>query len=408
MFSVVRPLYDLLHAHQSCAASARAPIWFWFICIIALGLFSIPANAQTFSTPGSWTYTVPAGVTRVQVQVSGAGGGGGAADSARGGNGGNGAKVTAIITVTPGEVLSGTIAQGGGSAFTSGATMFGYVPCTGSGAGGTGRAAGGNGAAANCPGVGYSGSGAGGGGSTSLAVNGVVFIQAGGGGGGAGGSWVAGQNGTTSLALTSTVSCGTSVNGGNATVFSGDAGGGGGGGGGFTAGTGGSSTSDFVAAISGGGGGSCHHNSTNITSPSIAATGGTGATGRTTRSSTAGPPGSNGSVVITPGPLEVQKTSVVTSDAVSGANPKSLPGATIRYCIVIRNNWGGDATDVVLTDSLPAQTSIVANSFNKGTTCADATNNEPLASITGSTVTATIGALATSASYALAFQVTLN
>ena len=104
----------------------------------------------------------------------------------------------------------------------------------------------------------------------------------------------------------------------------------------------------------------------------------------------------------------MQKTSVVTSDAVSGSNPKSLPGATIRYCIVIRNNWGGDATDVVLTDSLPAQTSIVANSFNKGTTCANATNSEPLASITGSTVTATIGALATSASYALAFQVTLN
>lgn len=366
-----------------------------------------PAVAQTFSTPGSWSYTVPAGVTRVQVQVSGGGGGGGAADSAKGGNGGNGAKVTAIITVTPGQVLSGTIGQGGGSAFTSGATSFGYVPCTGKGAGGTGRAAGGNGAAANCPGVGYSGSGAGGGGSSSLAVNGVVFIQAGGGGGAGAGSAV-GQNGTTSLVLTSTSSCATSVNGGNATAFNGDAGGGGGGGGGFTAGAGGSSVNDFTSAIAGGGGGSCQHNSADISSTSIAATGGTGAMGRTARSSTAGSPGSNGSVVITPGPLEVQKTSVVTSDAVSGANPKFLPGATIRYCVFIRNNWGGNATNVVLTDSLPTETSIVANSFNKGTTCADATNNEPQASVAGSTVIANIGALATSASYALVFQVTLN
>lgn len=238
---------------------------------------------------------------------------------------------------------------------------------------------GGNGAAAICPGFGYSGSGAGGGS-------------------------VAGQNGTTSLALTSTSSCATSLNGANATAFFGDAGGGGG----FTAGTGGSSFSDFFAAIAGGGGGSCHHNSTDISSISIAATGGTGATGKTTRAPTAGPAGSNGSVVITPGPLEVQKSSTVAADAISASNCKSLPGATIRYFIVIRNNWGGEATDVVLADSLPAQTSIVSNSFNKGTTCADATNNEPLASITGSTVTANIGPLATSASYALAFQVTLN
>lgn len=54
--------------------SARARIWLWFIGILAVGSFSIPANAQTFSTPGSWSYTVPAGVTKVQVQVSGGGG----------------------------------------------------------------------------------------------------------------------------------------------------------------------------------------------------------------------------------------------------------------------------------------------------------------------------------------------
>ncbi len=180
------------------------------------------------------------------------------------------------------------------------------------------------------------------------------------------------------------------------------------GGGGFTAGTGGSGFSDFFTAIAGGGGRSCHHNSTDTSSISIAATGGTGATGRTTRAPRAGPAGSNGSTAIMLGPLEVQKASTVAADAISASNFKSLPGATIRCCIVIRNNWGGDATDVVLTNSLPAQTSIVANRFNKGTTCADETNNEPLTSITGSTVIANIGSLATSASYALVFQVTLN
>ena len=294
MSSNLRPFNDISHAHQSCCTYARPRIWLWFISILTVGSFSIPANAQTFSTPGSWSYTVPAGVTKVQVSGGGGGGGGGAADGAKGGNGGNGGKVTAIITVTPRQVLSGTIGQGGGSAFTSGSTLFGYVPCTGSGAGGTGRAAGGNGAAANCPGFGDSGNGAGGGG-----------------------------------------------------------------GGGFTAGTGGSSFSDIFAAIAGGGGGSCHHNSMDISSISIAAT------GRTTRAPTAGPAGSNGSVVITPGPLEVQKTSTVAADAIRASNFKSLPGATIRYCIVIRNNWGGDATDVILTDSLPAQTGIVANSFKR-------------------------------------------
>ena len=102
------------------------------------------------------------------------------------------------------------------------------------------------------------------------------------------------------------------------------------------------------------------------------------------------------------------KTSTVTSDAVSGSNPKALPGATMRYCIFVRNNWGGDATNLIVTDALPAQTSFVGNSFNKGTTCADATNSEPLAFLIGSDVVAFVGALPTSATYALAFQVTLN
>ena len=396
------------NAQPPRCGSARVQFWLLLIGFIAFGSFSRPANAQNFTSPGAWTYTIPAGVTRIQVQVSGAGGGGGGNDGSRGGNGGNGAKVTAVITVTPGQIISGVIGRGGGSAFTSGATALGYTPCSGNGAGGPGFAAGGTGAAANCPGAGYSGSGAGGGGSTNLAIDGIVFVQAGGGGGGAGAGAAVGNPGTTNLSLTSTLSCAITANGTNATVFSGDAGGGGGGGGGFTAGTGGSSTSEFIRAVAGGGGGSCRNSSALISSAVIDATGGTGAIGKMNRGILPGADGGAGSVMINLVPIGVQKTSAVVADEISVTNSKSLPGATLRYCIVVRNNWGGDATNVTLTDVLPAQTSFVTNSFNRGTTCSDATQSEPQASITGSTITADVGALPESASYALVFLVTLN
>lgn len=315
--------------------------------------------------------------------------------------------MTAVITVTPGRVLSGVIGRGGGSAFTSGATALGYTPCSGNGAGGPGFAAGGSGAAANCPGVEFSGSGAGGGGSTNLAIDGIVFVQAGGGGGGAGAGAAVGNPGTTNLSLTSTLNCATTATGNNATVFNGDAGGGGGGGG-FTAGTGGSSTSEVIRAVAGGGGGSCRNSSAQISSATIDATGGTGAIGKMSRGIIAGADGGSGSVTINLVPIGVQKTSAVVADEISVTNSKSLPGATLRYCIVVRNNWGGDATNVTLTDVLPAQTSFVTNSFNRGTTCSDATLSEPQASITGSKITAEVGALPESASFALVFLVTLN
>lgn len=230
MTFIFHPTYHKSHAQPPRCGSTRVRLWLLFIAFIAFGSFSRPANAQNFTSPGSWSYTIPAGVTKIQVQVSGAGGGGG----------------------------------------------------------------------------------------------------------------------------------------------------------------------------------SCHFSSAQISSISIAATGATGATGKTTRVTTAGARGGTGSVVISLWAVEVVKTSTITSDAVSGSNPKALPGATMRYCIFVRNNWGGDATNLIVTDALPAQTSFVGNSFNKGTTCADATNSEPFAFLIGSDVVAFVGALPTSATYALAFQVTLN
>ena len=80
--------------------------------------------------------------------------------------------------------------------------------------------------------------------------------------------------------------------------------------------------------------------------------------------------------------LVVTKTSTVLSDGVSGANPKALPGARVRYTISIQNtgNIAVDANSIVITDPFPinftldASTPITMNTgtsglaaFNQGT-----------------------------------------
>lgn len=84
---------------------------------------AIPTNTQVFTSPGVHTFTVPAGVTVVQVTYLGAGGGGGgaayhkyfffAAKAGRGAQGGNGGKGLVSITVTPGQILTITVGAGG-------------------------------------------------------------------------------------------------------------------------------------------------------------------------------------------------------------------------------------------------------------------------------------------------------
>jgi uncharacterized repeat protein (TIGR01451 family) len=59
--------------------------------------------------------------------------------------------------------------------------------------------------------------------------------------------------------------------------------------------------------------------------------------------------------------LSVQKISDVLIDPVNGAtNPKRIPGATVRYEVVVRNNGIGmsDNGSVVLTDPIPANTAL--------------------------------------------------
>lgn len=104
----------------------------------------------SYTTPGSYTWTVPDGVTLIQIVATGGGGGASLPGTGSGGNGGNGGMVTATLAVTPGDTLS--LYVGGGGA---GTTQF---------------------------------TGGGGGGSTNVNAGTADQIIAGGGGGGGGGN----------------------------------------------------------------------------------------------------------------------------------------------------------------------------------------------------------------------------
>lgn len=58
--------------------------------------------------------------------------------------------------------------------------------------------------------------------------------------------------------------------------------------------------------------------------------------------------------------LQIDKTSLVSSDGVSGANPKTLPGAIVRYSLFVQNLGPSvvDNNSVFLVDTLPATLSV--------------------------------------------------
>ena len=89
---------------------------------------TVLTNLQTFTTPGSDTWTVPGGITIAEFTTIGSGGGGGAGDTSRlfipsfgcspssyhhGGKGGNGGRATRLQEVIPGQVWDITVGTGG-------------------------------------------------------------------------------------------------------------------------------------------------------------------------------------------------------------------------------------------------------------------------------------------------------
>jgi hypothetical protein len=208
----------------------------WVLNLFALN--EALAQTQTYSTPGTYTFTVPAGVTTVTVKAWGGGGGGGHSDdgnsgqSSGGGGGGGGGYRTGTFTVSGGQIItvvvggggvganddgeagtsggnssaahsSGTITANGGAGGGAGVneTTPGSGGAGGSGSGGSGGFTGGTGAAGGASTGGKGGGGAGdannGGNGTGRTTGGAGGTASGGEGGDGGNSSDDGDNGAT-------------------------------------------------------------------------------------------------------------------------------------------------------------------------------------------------------------------
>jgi subtilisin-like proprotein convertase family protein len=130
---------------------------------------------------------------------------------------------------------------------------------------------------------------------------------------------------------------------------------------------------------------------------------------------------------ITSTSVTVAKSSSIVSDPVSSANPKAIPGAVVRYCILVTGNGKVAAPNVTAnpaviapSDTIPATQSYVAGSLLSGTSCATATTAEdddnagadesdPFGmAFTGSAVTGSAASLAPGATFAMVFRTTIN
>lgn len=250
------------------------------------------------------TWTVPEGVTSIEVKAWGAGGGGGAgADPGEGGEGGGGAFASGTLSVTPGQILKLRVG-GGGVGSTESAS--GINSAGGGGGGGYSGilnnndaayllAAGGGGGGGGDNSNAQEGGDGGAGGSTT-GVAGSASLTAGGGGGGGTGSGGAGGSGggnsgtagaalaggagadgrTTAGADGGGASGGTNggAAGGDGNISTGFAGGGGGGAGRYGGG-GGSGSASGNAGGGGGGGGSSYATTTTASDTALVAGSGT-------------------------------------------------------------------------------------------------------------------------------------
>ena len=199
---------------------------------------------QSYTTPGSYTFTLPVS-TNITIRVAGASGGSGGIDACvngapnvSGGTGGNGRYAEFILSdYTYGE-LTINVGGSGGNGLNVGQTAF---------AGGSGGTNGGGTGGDDRPG-GSSGGGGGGGGCSSISYNGNQIVIAGGGGGGGGASLCNylgpvdtgfsynGGNAKSFSSTTSSISVTNGENGDGNISTGGDGGGVGGGGGGSTGG----------------------------------------------------------------------------------------------------------------------------------------------------------------------------
>lgn len=119
--------------------------------------------------------------------------------------------------------------------------------------------------------------------------------------------------------------------------------------------------------------------------------------------------------------LVVSKSSTVVDDPKNGTtDPKAIPGATMRYCILMSNSGSATLTSIAATDVIPTTLTYLGGSMRSGTTCSGAATIEDddasdgsegdgvTASIASGTVTVAASSLAAGGSIALTFLGTIN
>lgn len=119
--------------------------------------------------------------------------------------------------------------------------------------------------------------------------------------------------------------------------------------------------------------------------------------------------------------LTVAKSSTVLDDPVNGsAFPKAIPGATLRYCLLVTNSGSASASSITLVDTLPANLAYQAGTMRSGTSCANANTVEDDnaigsdetdgfgAAVNGATISAEVPSIAVDASAALIYEVKVN
>ena len=141
-------LFHVLELTNSSLQQRAYETWLKIVAsgaVIVQGPGLTTSHLQTFSISGADTWTVPAGVTTVELTCFGAGsGGGGAAQSWTknsgicyntqnpvGGHGANGGKAVTVLSVIEGQVLSLVIGAGGTPGSNGSQTFFRWPPDNG-------------------------------------------------------------------------------------------------------------------------------------------------------------------------------------------------------------------------------------------------------------------------------------
>jgi uncharacterized repeat protein (TIGR01451 family) len=119
--------------------------------------------------------------------------------------------------------------------------------------------------------------------------------------------------------------------------------------------------------------------------------------------------------------ISVTKVSSVISDPVNGTtNPKAIPGALMEYCILVSNTGTATLTNIVASDTLPANFTYAAGTMTSGSNCGSATTAEddnnagadesdPFGgAISGTALSGSANSLGASSGFALKFRGTVN